>query len=385
MARPTMSTVVGDLHEVARQAARAAVAEVDTAAMPDLVRELDSSVLLGIGAFLGSSTGLRHDRCTAAEIIADLRTAPRHEWIPHHWLTALTAGGLIDRDLQGRFGRSRPIRRSELVGAREAIGRTVHGLGYPDRLAHYLLDTLRHLESLLRDEVSAQSLLFPDGDLATAQAVYHDNPINRYLNAAAIEVARWATHRCPDRLRVLELGAGIGATTADLLPVLSGHTMEYLFTDLSEFFLQTARWRFAQHRFVRYHLVDFDADIPQQVPDARQVELVVAVNTAHNALHVGELLTRIRSLLTPGGALLLIETTEEHHQSLTSMPFLLSARPGRPHPERRDHRAGTSRTYHTGAEWLAELRLADLNPVVLLPEPQDPLAAFSQHLVLALA
>ncbi|MFD7657057.1 hypothetical protein ACFV4N_24045 [Actinosynnema sp. NPDC059797] len=94
-------------------------------------------------------------------------------------------------------------------------------LGYPTALATYVPNSLRALPALLRNEISAQALLFRDSERGTADAAYRDNPVNRYLNAAAAAVVAELV-RARGRLRVLELGAGTGATTADLLPALTG-------------------------------------------------------------------------------------------------------------------------------------------------------------------
>ncbi len=326
--------------------------------VPKQVRRLDLAVLTGIAAHLGERLP---GPCDAAEAARILQAAPRHAWIPGHWLATLAQEGLV----------LRRHRRAELVEARNAIDEARRALGYPSELTRYLLDSLRHLSGLLRDEVSAQALLFPGGDLGVAEAAYRNNLINLYLNAAATRVVRDL-----GRARVLELGAGTGSLTADLLPVLDGHTSEYLFTDLSPFFLEHARARFP-HPFLRHEVVDFDGDLAAQC-GTDPFDLMIAVNAAHNASHVGDLLGRIRDLLVPGGALLLIETGHEHHQSLASMPFLLSGR-----AERRDQRAGTHRTYLTREEWLAALQAAGLRPVLDLPCPDHPLAAFSQFLLLA--
>ncbi|WP_157963895.1 class I SAM-dependent methyltransferase [Actinocorallia populi] len=342
----------------AHGAGLAALGGVPLDRIPEQVRRLDLAVLTGIAAHLGERLPRS---CDAAEAARILQTAPRHAWIPGHWLAALAGEGLAPRR----------HRRAELVEARKAIDEARRTLGYPPELTRYLLDSLRHLSGLLRDEVSAQALLFPDGDLGVAEAAYRDNLINLYLNAAAAR-----TVRDLGRTRILELGAGTGSLTADLLPVLDGHTSEYLFTDLSPFFLEHARTRFP-HPFLRYEVVDLDADLAARC-GADPFDLVVAVNAAHNASHVGDLLGRIRDLLAPGGALLLVETGHEHHQSLASMPFLLSGR-----TERRDQRAGTHRTYLTREEWLAALTAAGLRPALDLPHPGHPLAAFSQFLLLA--
>lgn len=349
------------------------------------VRRLDLAVLAGIADFLGTATPLRGPVPLRAEAVAHrLRAAPRHAWIPGHWLAALAVEGLVRRNPQGGYHDLRRFRRSELVTAREGIDQARRALGYPAELARYLLDSQRHLPELLRDEVSAQSLLFPDGDLDTAAAAYRHNIINTYLNAAAVEVTGHLARTGAATGRVLELGAGTGSLTADLLPVLAGHTTEYLFTDLSPFFLDSARERFGVCPFLHCEPVDFDGDLAVQCgAKPASFDLVIAVNAAHNATHAGVLLEQIGGLLAPGGALLLIETCHEHHQSLTSMPFLLSARPGADRTERLDHRTGTSRTYLTRQEWLDGFVATGLRPALDLPRPDHPLAAFSQHLFVA--
>lgn len=314
---------------------------------PAHVRALDLAVLLGI-------------RDVLARACEKLVVAERHRWIPGHWRRALATEGWADAG---------PSRRRELAAARDTITSATAALGYPPALATYLLDSLRALPALLRDEVSAQSLLFASG---VTDAIYRDNPINRYLNAAAATVVA----RLGERLRVLELGAGTGATTADLLPALPD--ADYLFTDLSPLFLRDAAARFT-HPGLRFRVVDFAEPLAAQL-DERDFDLVVAVNTAHNAPDVPVLLGRIAGLLRHGGHLLLIETHHEHHQSLASMPFLLSPREGEQALPKTDVRAGTTRTYLTAAEWAEAAAGAGLRRVLDLPPPDHPLAAFSQRL-----
>jgi SAM-dependent methyltransferase len=361
----------------AHQAGLAALGPLSPEDFPDHVRRLDMAVLNGLAAFLGEALDGKGPR-RAAEVAAELGAAPRHAWIVGHWLEALAAESLIECSGSGRYHGFRRWRRSELIALRRDLDEARRGLGYPESLSRYLLDSLRSLRDLLADRVSAQSLLFPEGELGTAAAIYRDNAVSRYLNAAAVEVVCGL----PAKRRVLELGAGTGSLTADLLPVLAGHTAEYLFTDLSPFFLESARRRFGAWPFLRTAVADFSADLTGQCGDD-PFDLVIAVNAAHNAPHVSELLGRIRGLLKPGGALLLIETCHEHHQSLVSMPFLLSAPPGGTRPERLDGRAGTRRTYLTGREWAAEFGGAGLEPVLVLPRTDHPMAALSQHLLLA--
>ncbi|WP_053616509.1 bifunctional 2-polyprenyl-6-hydroxyphenol methylase/3-demethylubiquinol 3-O-methyltransferase UbiG [Nocardiopsis sp. NRRL B-16309] len=355
----------------AHRAGRAAAGDHDLSAFPDLARRLDLAVLRAVAAGVGAAAG--PGPWTADEVADAFGAAERHRWIPGHWIAALADEGMVTAE-GSAFRLAAPPRRRDLAAVRRDLDRARAGLGFPPALTAFLLRTLRELPRLLRDEVSAQSLLFPGGDTAVAEAVYRDNPFSRYLNAAAADTVRHLRAAGPDGLRVLELGAGIGATSADLLPALDGRTAEYRFTDLSPFFLDLARGRFP-HPFLRFEVLDFATGLPETTGP---FDLVVAANTAHNAPHVPRLLGQVADLLAPDGRLLLIETCREPHQSLTSMPFLLSGRAAR-----QDLRAGTERTYLTRREWREALHGAGLRVLVDLPHPTEPLDALSQRLLLA--
>ena len=78
------------------------------------------------------------------------------------------------------------------------------------------------LAQALRGEVDPLQLLFPGGSLAAAEQMYAASPLARTYNALAAEALRELidslAHDRP--LRVLEIGAGTGGTTASVLPVL---------------------------------------------------------------------------------------------------------------------------------------------------------------------
>ncbi|GAT67387.1 class I SAM-dependent methyltransferase [Planomonospora sp. ID91781] len=370
-----------DLSARAHAAGSAAIATFDASVVAAAVEDLDRLVLLGIAAELHRATRLGAPGAHPPDRVADdLGAVARHRWVVGHWLAALHEAGLARRDAAGRYHGLRRPSRAELAAARTRMENARVVLGYPPELAELMLRSLRLIPELLRDEVGVQALLYPDGEPATAEAVYRDNAISRYLNLAAAEAVRDLAERSPRPLRALELGAGIGATTADLLPALAGRPVEsYLFTDLSPFFVDVARRRF-DAPFLRYGLLDITEELPGR-PGG--LDLVVAATMAHNAPHAGRLLEQVARLLAPGGRVLLIETVEEHAQSLTTMPPALSPREGSGPPPRHDERAGTTRTYLSRAEWLGWFARAGLRVEADLPPDGDPLTALSQRLFVA--
>ncbi|MEU5948008.1 class I SAM-dependent methyltransferase [Micromonospora sp. NPDC047465] len=370
----------------ATQAGEQAMAGVNRAALPGFMRRLDEAALVAMAAALHAGGAFRAGVARTADEVGDLlRVAPRHRWILRRWLAVLTAEDWLRHDAgPGRYHGLRPATHDDLAATARDLDAARAGLGYPAAMTRFFTTTATHLSQLLRDEVSLQALLFADDDLATAEAAYKDNVINGYLNAVtAAALAELASrHRGAQRLRILELGAGVGGTTTDVLPTLAGQPVTYHFTDVSRFFLDTARDRFAAYDFLTYGLFDVNRQPTEQLPAGSQ-DVIVAANVAHNAVDVTRLLAGLRTLLAAGGHLLLIESCREHYQIATSMQFLMSARPGTPAAGSADLRAGTDRIFLTRTQWLAQLGAAGFTGVLDLPHTDDPLSALGQHVFLA--
>ncbi|MEU4777389.1 class I SAM-dependent methyltransferase [Micromonospora sp. NPDC023633] len=376
-----------DLGRRAAQAGEAALAGVDRAALPGFMRRLDEAALLAMAATLHGAGAFVDGRAHTTDQVADLlRVAVRHRWILRRWLTVLTREGWLRHDDDtGRHHHLRPASRADLAAATRDLDAARAGLGYPAAMTRFFTTSAEHLPELLRDEIPLQALLFADDDLATAEAAYKDNVINGYLNAVAGRVLGdlAGRRRGPEPLRVLELGAGVGGTTADVLPALADRPVVYQFTDVSRFFLEAARERFAGYGFLRYGLFDINADVLRQGVPAGSQDVLLAANVAHNAVDVTRLLGGLRDLLAADGVLLLIESCREHHQIATSMQFLMSARPGVPAAGSADLRASTDRIFLTREQWLTQLTAAGFTPMLCLPTVDDPLAALGQHVFVA--
>ncbi len=110
-------------------------------------------------------------------------------------------------------------------------------------------------------------------------------------------------------LRILEAGAGTGATTEHLLPRLPRGRSEYVFTDVSRGFLETAVSRFSGYRGLRTALLDLESDPRAQGFAPSSFDVVVAANVLHATSDLSQSLQAIRDLLAPGGALILLEGT----------------------------------------------------------------------------
>lgn len=366
-------------------AARAAIVEANLDVLPTAMRQFDVAALLGMAATVRKLGGLPPGTVRTADQVADaMGVAARHRWIVRCWLEVLTAERLLVRSQDGCYQNLRATTQEERAAADAAMDDAGAALGYPAEVIRFFRTANENLPGLLRDEVLPQALLFPDGDITTALGAYQDNTVSRYLNAAVAEVVHRAAEERSAALRVLELGAGVGGTTATVLASLADREVDYLFTDVSRFFLNTGRERFNGHPGLRYALVDINDELPAQGVPEGKIDVVIAANVVHNAHHVGRLMGRLRRVLAPGGLVVMVESCREYYQVMISIRFLASPRPGQRALRCTDVRAGSDRILLTREEWLAELHAAGLRPLLDLPHPDDgPLAALAQHLFVA--
>ncbi|RJS23212.1 polyketide synthase [Corallococcus sp. H22C18031201] len=244
---------------------------------------------------------------TAEGLAAELGIIPAHLRLWHRLLEMLVEDGLLRTEGHG-FAIARPPERPALpedwqrLGERHPAHDTEHALlgRCGEGLADALLGRREPLE-----------LLFPRGDTDVAARLYRDSPGPQELNAQARAALAHAVSRLPPErtLRVLEIGAGTGGTTALLLRELPPERTEYVFTDISPLFLQRAAREFQAHGFVTYRALDIEKDPVAQGFEPGGFDVIVAANVLHATASLRDTLRHARRLLAPTGMLVLVEAT----------------------------------------------------------------------------
>jgi SAM-dependent methyltransferase/acyl carrier protein len=134
--------------------------------------------------------------------------------------------------------------------------------------------------------------------------------LSRYFNSIAGALAGSYAQNKTGPLRIIEVGAGTGGTTASILPRLPADRTEYLFTDVSKFFFAHADQRFREFSFLKYGLLDLEQSPTSQGYGSGQYDIVVAANVLHATKDLGQTLDFVRDLLAPDGMLILYEVTD---------------------------------------------------------------------------
>ena len=246
------------------------------------------------------------------ELRERLEILPEHANLLRRMLEILARSGVLqtkDRDFVVTVGTDEPLpdrvppdSEAYLTGVTERFPHAVNEIGLFRRCAGALPEVLRGNEDPL-------SLLFGDAE-PTAGDLYRLAPVWRAANRMIGEVVRTLVDELPDgrRLRVLEVGAGIGSATEYILPVLPAGRFDLMYTDISAGFFAEAEARFSTGDVsIDYRVLDIEKDPLDQGFEPHAYDLIIAANVLHATRHLNETLGHCRALLAPSGLLVALE------------------------------------------------------------------------------
>ncbi|RMZ80055.1 hypothetical protein DV738_g3093, partial [Chaetothyriales sp. CBS 135597] len=179
---------------------------------------------------------------------------------------------------------------------------------------------MRHSVDILSGEKASLELLLEDDVLHSLYDFMQNSEYGQLMQLLA--------HRKPN-LRILEIGAGTGGTTATVLPALRSEYGErmffsYTYTDISAGFFPAARQRFQKYQGIEYTVLDISKDPGSQGFAQGAYDLIIACNVLHATPVLHDTLKHVHWLLHPHGRLFL----QEHSPATKWINFVMGTLSG---------------------------------------------------------
>ncbi len=187
---------------------------------------------------------------------------------------------------------------------------------------------LSSLADALTGKKSAMEVLFPDGSMDLVEKTYRGNRIADLFNdQVAAFVRSYVEERLRDpavEVRILEVGAGTGGTSAAVLEALQGlgtsGRVKYVYTDVGAAFARYGERTFGEKfPFAEFKTLDLEQGPEGQGFEPASVDLVLGSHVLHATRQMHRTLRHLKTLLRKNGLLVLNELTRA--QSFLTVTF----------------------------------------------------------------
>ncbi|XP_031561672.1 uncharacterized protein LOC116297562 [Actinia tenebrosa] len=171
----------------------------------------------------------------------------------------------------------------------------------------------QHFEDVLVGKMSPLSVIYPQGNLNFMYQfdklgdLLGDVYYNMYMQIIAEYAKQLSSQR--NTVRVLEVGAGVGYVTRQLLPKMKDiPNIEYWFTDLGKAFVERAKSLFPEYlHMMKLATFDITKSAPKQ-GILGSFDIVISYNVIHTTESIIKSVANLKSCLGEEGTLFIIES-----------------------------------------------------------------------------
>ncbi|KAJ6159879.1 hypothetical protein N7497_004416 [Penicillium chrysogenum] len=237
---------------------------------------------------------------------------------------------------------------------------------YPDDIDLQLIKFMgQAYPSIVRGESNPIEHLIKDDML---DKLYAEGLGFSVANTWAARLIKQISHRYP-QMDIIDIGAGTGGTTKMILDHLGFAFKSYTYTDTSKAFSEKAQEMFSGYtNKMFFKPFDMEKEANSQGYEEHSYDAVFALNVIHAAKDIGKALQSVRSLLKPGGYLVLLELTD---QEPSRIRFLMGGLPSWWHSQEENKKwAPTLST----AQWHSLLQKTGYSGLDTVAMSQDGLA-----------
>ena len=271
-------------------------------------RQQDLVITIIIEAFelLGCSlSGLRK-----GDAIPEVRVLQKHSRLLSRLYRILEEASLIHMVAAEKFRTSKGITR---VPSQEICQNIIDD--FPHHASeHRLLGYMgSHLADCLAGKLEGVNLMFGGQDKRNLLTELYTKAPNFETGTKLLVdlLRRTLAARNTDRpIRILEVGAGTGATTRSIVDLLKEDRIpcEYTFTDLSSSLVAEARRTYADNNWMIFEVLDIEKMPPQHLIHSQ--DIVIASNAVHATRNLARSCSNVKNLLLENGIFCLVEITK---------------------------------------------------------------------------
>ena len=241
-------------------------ADLDTEQLLRFAAAARAAALMSMCGALGTAAR-PGERITVDELARRLSLPDRLHRLFRRWLDVLVDEGRVTEHPGSSLELTEHHELSDCAAHWQQVRELGAAVDYGDDLLAYVGECIQNLPGLLAGTVDPLGLLFPEGNRGHRDGRLPRQPAQQiHQPAGGIRSRPHAPSRATARrpLRVLEVGAGVGGTSAGLIAALAAYPVHYTFTDVSNFFLAQARQMFADHDFIDFRIFDINRPPAEQ-------------------------------------------------------------------------------------------------------------------------
>lgn len=317
------------------------------------------------------------------ELMCRFQIHPRYRTLILHWLNVLIEEGLLEKNEAGMYLNHHSLyeglpdftQDGELLVSPRLSKKAL-------ALAAFFWRDHSSYISLLKGEIDPLELFLTEDSFLTPEGLSQFDLAREYYVNLAREVFSTIVNSHPSdkEIQVLEIGTRAGSLTEALVSILPMDRGRYLYADESSFFADRARKTFGEMASLEYGLFDMNTTPLQQGYEPHYFDVIVADNTLHRTRNIETTLGYLKTMLAPGGFLLLIEATRNNRLMLTTVGFFED---GFSHLE--DERKLNHLPLITAEKWREVLNKQGFSNVVAFPESGQAADRFGRHVIVAQA
>lgn len=262
--------------------------------------------------------------CTHEEILNNGKINSKYKWVVDRWLKVLKNEGYLEKDNDCYFLKKHYSEEeyNALINEILANWRDEYG---DIELMNYIGDNGKQISEILLGKVDPVGILYPEGSNKYTSALYVTSATAKVINQYYCSFISEYVKMNPDRkIRILEIGAGTGATAKPVIRTLGDANYEYYFTDITKYFLPEARKEFKNNPKVIIQQLNIDEDYTKQGFQPNYFDIIIGAYVLENVKDIRKSINIIKELMAPQGYLLFSEPVRNEPWILASQALMMT-------------------------------------------------------------